>query len=115
MMRGEVDDIANTTPEQAAKRVTDELIAKHAPTVAILSHSKRAAQKQVVLQDAQRTLRETIAWWASLYDGADQSEMYRRFNFAFGIDVLSAQKQDAEAMIKTTNDINNYIVRKMTA
>lgn len=115
MMRGEVDNIANTTPEQAAKRVTDELIAKHAPTVAILSHSKRAAQKQVVLQDAQHTLRETIAWWASLYDGADQSEMYRRFNFAFGMDVLSAQKQDADAMIKTTNDINNYIIRKMTA
>jgi superfamily II DNA or RNA helicase len=44
-------------------------------------------------QDAQRSLRNAIAWWAGVEHarGIDQSESFRRFFFRFGVDVANAQ------------------------
>lgn len=53
---------------------------------------------------SQRTLREQIAHWAGvLHDrGASDSEIYRRFYFRFGVDVMTAQtlgRPDADALM----------------
>jgi hypothetical protein len=44
-------------------------------------------------QEAQRELRDMMAIWAGLQRdlGRDDSEIYRRFYHAFGIDMLTAQ------------------------
>lgn len=61
-------------------------------------------RKQHALRlNAQQDLRELIALWAGwqLAQGFDDSQSYRRFFHAFGIDVLSAQalgRPDAEAL-----------------
>jgi DNA repair protein RadD len=46
-----------------------------------------------IRQDAQGTLRAAIALWAGWWKhkGVDDDEIYRRFFFAFGVDVLTAQ------------------------
>lgn len=54
-------------------------------------------------QQAQGRLRECIAWWAGYQRsrGRSDSESYKRFFFAFGVDVATAQtlnKADAEAL-----------------
>ena len=63
-----------------------------------------AAKNHRLRQDAQGLLREAIAMWAG-YQGAKgrpYSESYRRFYFAFGVDVMTAQtlgRPDAEALM----------------
>jgi hypothetical protein len=44
-------------------------------------------------QDAQATLRQSIALWAGVWrdKGASDSEIYRRFFFRFGTDIATAQ------------------------
>lgn len=44
-------------------------------------------------QEAQKALRNSIAWWAGLeqLQGRSESESYRRFYFKFGIDVATCQ------------------------
>jgi hypothetical protein len=54
-------------------------------------------------QDAQRSLRNAIAWWRGVEAGRGEteSESYRRFFFKFGIDVANAQllnKAEAESL-----------------
>lgn len=112
MMRGEADRIATETPQEVAQRVTDDLVAKHAPRVAILGHSKRAALKHQERQDAQSAIKESIAWWASFQQCSD-SESYRKFFHLFGTDVLTAQTLPGDEMIKLANNINDYIAKKV--
>lgn len=114
MMRGDADRIATETPEQAAQRVMEELAAKHAPQIAIISHSKKAAVKQQGWQQMQTALRESIAWWRSLQN-VDDSVAYRKFFHLFGIDVISAQSLPHDEMVKLANKINDYIGRKSNA
>ena len=47
----------------------------------------------LLLQEIQQHLRRAIAWWAGFHRavGRPDSEIYRRFYLAFGVDVLSAQ------------------------
>lgn len=62
-------------------------------------------------QMAQKSLRDAIALWAGRqkHEGATDSEIYRRFWFTFGTDVLSAQalsRADAEKLAEAIHDRN---------
>lgn len=61
------------------------------------------ANRHRARQEAQRVLREQIALWAGYHKqlNREDSEIYRRFYFAFGIDIATAQTlgaSDAEAL-----------------
>lgn len=83
-MRNEVA-LVDMHPE--AYRV--ELSRKHVPQIGQMSLVK----KHVARQEAQKGLRDTLAWWGGYQRslGRPDSESHRRFYFTFGIDVLSAQ------------------------
>jgi DNA repair protein RadD len=76
-----VDDSAEGLREWALRQ-------GHEPKVAgaMVKHHKAR-------QEAQRELRDAIAWWAGLqrHLGREDPESYRRFYHTFGVDVLSAQ------------------------
>lgn len=57
----------------------------------------------------QKELRENIALWAGKHkqNGLDDSEIYRRFYFNFGIDVLTAQTLNANDSKKLIDNIVN--------
>lgn len=74
-------------------------IPQHLDALAVAGVRKQHALRL----NAQQDLRELIALWAGwqLAQGFDDSQSYRRFFHAFGIDVLSAQalgRPDAEAL-----------------
>lgn len=52
-----------------------------------------ARKHHMARQDAQKTLRNAVSWWAGTEAsrGYGESESYRRFYFRFGIDVANAQ------------------------
>ena len=58
-------------------------------------------------QDAQRALRNAIAWWAGTEAarGYGESESYRRFYFRFGIDVANAQLLGSREAIELSTNI----------
>jgi DNA repair protein RadD len=64
-------------------------------------------------QEAQHKLREAIALWAGYWkmQGAPDAESYRRFFFAFGKDVMSAQALNASDATEMTNAIQMEIQR----
>ena len=77
-MRGEVEKIDGAP-----------LVPYGASDVVALSVKKRWRERQ----EAQATLRHSIALWAGKWRdrGASDSEIYRRFYFRFGTDIMSAQ------------------------
>jgi superfamily II DNA or RNA helicase len=83
-MRGEIE-IANRTPAQVAA----ELQAKHAPEIGIRAAMKRQTERLQV----NHALREALAHWCGSRrsQGMDDSEVYKRFYFKYGTDVLTAQ------------------------
>lgn len=62
-------------------------------------------------QQAQAALREAIAWWAGYQRsmGRADSESYRRFYFAFGVDVMTAQTLGRPEAAALTENINKHI------
>jgi superfamily II DNA or RNA helicase len=62
---------------------------RRVPLIGQLANVKR----HDAAQEAQRLLRETIAWWAGFQraQGRGDSESYKRFYHKFGMDVLTAQ------------------------
>ena len=93
-MRGGVEQI-----DKAPDVFRAELVAKHIPVIGQLSLVKKHVEKQ----EAQKSLREAIAWWAGYQRSLNRSddESYRRFYFMFGVDVLSCQAygvKDAKAL-----------------
>lgn len=93
-LRGEADRV-NLNPED----IQIEAIQKNMPHIGQLAAVKRHKEWQI----SQHDLRDSIAWWAGYQKhlGRSDSESYRRFYFAFGVDVLSAQslnKVDAAAL-----------------
>jgi DNA repair protein RadD len=101
-MRGEIEAV-DKDPEQYRA----ELMAKRMPQVGQLANVKR----HVARQEAQAQLREAIAWWAGYQRavGRPDAESYRRFWFAFDIDVMSAQALGAREAIELTEHINSHL------
>lgn len=98
-MRGEIARI-DMPPEDYRL----ELAAKYAPIIGQLAGVKRHTERQ----QAQGTLRESIALWAGWQRALNRSdaESYRRFYFAFGVDVATAQtlgRKDAEDLAVRVN------------
>ena len=97
MMRDEV--IKVDTPKQSDNTLIGNSIAKN--------HRLR--------KESQSLLRESIRWWAGHHEklNRDGSEIYKRFYFKFGYDVLSAQvlgKKDAnELTIMINKDIDAMV------
>lgn len=83
-LRGEIDRVDMDT-----EKYRETLAAKRMPLIGQMANVKRHAAKQ----EAQTTLRASIAQWAGYQRAAlrPDSESYRRFFFKFGIDVLGAQ------------------------
>lgn len=93
-MRGEIARI--DTPESV---VGDSLRHTGAPGIAVMG----AMKSHRLRQEAQVTLRESMALWAGYQRAADvvDSDRYRRFYGTFGVDALSAQalgRKDAEIL-----------------
>lgn len=68
-------------------------------------------------QEAQLLLRDSIRWWAGHWEnlGSPKSEIYRRFYFKFGYDMLTAQtlnKTDAKALAININIAIDEMVNK---
>jgi len=101
-MRGEIEAI-DKDPEQYRA----ELMAKRMPQVGQLANVKR----HVARQEAQAQLRYAIALWAGYQRAAGRpdSESYRRFWFAFGTDVLSAQALGTKEAVELTCHINSHL------
>lgn len=59
-------------------------------------------------QEAQRNLRNVIAWWAGLQhaQGRSESESYRRFWYTFGVDVASCQALGAREATELAERVN---------
>jgi superfamily II DNA or RNA helicase len=59
-------------------------------------------------QEAQRNLRNVIAWWAGLQhaQGRSESESYRRFWHTFGVDVASCQALGAREATELAERVN---------
>lgn len=101
-MRGEIDRV-----DMDKEVYRQELAAKHTPKIGQLAHVKRHAERQ----EAQAALRHSIAWWAGYQRamGRDDSESYRRFYFAFGVDVMTAQALNTKEAIDLAGQINEHL------
>lgn len=93
-MRGEIDRI-----DEDPLRLIERMNYAHAPKVAI--HG--AVKNHKARHEAQTVLRDQISWYAAHHKklGRDDPEIYKRFYFAFGTDVMSAQalgRREAEAL-----------------
>lgn len=102
IMRGEIERV--DMPTEAYR---EELAAKRAPHIGQMAGVKRHAERQ----EAQAALRESIAWWAG-YQRAMQrpdSESYRRFYFAFGVDVMTAQALNTKEATALAARINEHL------
>lgn len=74
--------------------------------IAAMALKRRHTERQA----AQIELGDAIAWWAGWQaaQGRDDRESYRRFYFAFGVDVATARtlnRQDAEALAQRVRDV----------
>lgn len=101
-MRG---DVATVDKDPEIYRA--ELAAKGCPQPGQMAHVKRHAARQ----EAQASLRESIAWWGGYqrHMGRSDSESYKRFFFKFGIDVLSAQALGTAEAIELNDRISGEI------
>lgn len=64
-------------------------------------------------QDAQKALRNSIAWWAGLENaqGRGESESYRRFFFKFGTDVATCQTLGTKEAAELTERVNQELAK----
>lgn len=98
-LRGEVAEVDMTTGEYRAM-----LADKRVPMIGIMANVKRHTAQQ----EAQKALRETIAWWAGFQRAMERpdSESYRRFYHKFGVDVLTAQALGTAEAVALQEKIN---------
>lgn len=84
MLRGQVE-VVDISVEDYGRW----LKSRNVPDVVYAVNIKRHVAKQ----ESQRQLREEIAWWAGEWraKGSTDSEIYRRFYFKFGVDVMTAK------------------------
>lgn len=104
-MRGEIERV-DMDPE--AYRI--ELAGRRVPIIGQLANVKRHAARQ----DAQAELRDAIAWWAGYQRAAlrPDSESYRRFYFAFGVDVLTAQTLGTKEATALAASVHLHIAKE---
>lgn len=101
-MRAEVERVDMPVEDYRA-----HLISRFVPRLGQLHHCKRHAARQ----EAQQQLRAGIAQWAGYLRAAGRTnpEIYRRFYFTFGTDILSAQVLGVTEAAQLTDTINQEI------
>lgn len=101
-MRGEIAQI-----DKSAGAVKERMLYAGAPQVAAAG----AAKQHRLRQEAQGTLRESIALWAGWqrHLGRDDSESYKRFFWRFGTDVLTAQTLGRPEAERLTGEIQKVL------
>jgi len=102
VLRGAVEKIDTPVDEYRAR-----LQAEYCRPIGIIYNVKH----HIARQDAQKALRESMAWWAGHQRAAGRTDAqsYRLFWFKFGIDALSAQALGATEAIELAERINNSI------
>lgn len=100
MMRGEIEKI-DMPPEVIKARMNHM-----GPMIA-----GGAAKQHRLRSESQELLRAMIAWWAGCHRsrGCGDSEIYRRFYFKFGVDIMTAQTLGRPDAITLTNKINKSL------
>ena len=98
-LRGAVARVDMTEAEKLA-----EMRDNYVPVVGQYAGLKRHREQQ----EAQEALRASMAWWGGYHRaaGKDNSEIYRRFFFAFSVDMMTAQTlktSDALALAERVN------------
>lgn len=101
-MRGEIDHV-----DKHPETIRSELNSKYMPRIGVLAGIKRHVERQEI----QEALRASIAWWAGWQraKGREDSESYRRFYFAFGVDVMTAQTLKPKEAIELAGRINQHL------
>jgi superfamily II DNA or RNA helicase len=101
-LRGGVERI--DMDDDAYRRVLE---AEHCPPVGVAANLKRHTTDQA----AQAFLRDAMAWWAGAHreKGRSNSEIYKRFYWAFDTDVMSAKTLKAKEAIDLAKRIGRNI------
>jgi hypothetical protein len=101
-MRGEVERVDMSPAIYQA-----ELAAKYMPNIGIRANVNRHVGRQQV----QEALRASIAWWGGYQreKKRSDSESYRRFYFAFGIDVLKAKALNTKEALELASRVNTHL------
>ena len=101
-MRGEIEKVDMPQGEYRAL-----LQSRHVPEIGQHAHVKR----HVVRQEAQAALRDRMAYWGGYqrHLGRDDSEIYRRFYYTFGVDFMTAQALKTDEANKLTERINESL------
>lgn len=83
------------------------LAAKHVPHIGQLAQVKKHLERQ----EAQKALRESLAWWGGFQrsQGRPDSESYRRFFFTFGVDVLTAQSLGTKDALELKQRVDSHL------
>ncbi len=102
LMRGNIEQI-DMDPSLYRAQLAD----KYVPQIGQMSLVK----KHVEAQEAQKALRQLISWWAGYkrHDGMVDSEIYKRFYFKFGIDIMGAQALKTKDALALANRITKSI------
>jgi hypothetical protein len=102
MMRGEIERV-----DMSIQDARVEMEGKYIPEIGIHAGMKRHRLRQ----EAQEALRASIAWWAGWQraQGRPDSESYRRFYFAFGTDVMTAQALNTREAYDLADRINQQL------
>lgn len=100
-MRGEVAKIERPLQEQMTE-YGQNLLKKRVSHINAVSLTKKFGAKLEGQKDAQKAIREIMAWWAGHYraHGHSDSEIYKIFYMTFGIDWLAAQSLPGDQMLK---------------
>jgi hypothetical protein len=99
ILRGDIDRV-DIPAAMRAKELKD----KHVPHIGVIGHTNAHVKRQ----EAQTTLRDSIALWAGVqrHNGRPDRESYKLFYFKFGVDVMSAQalgERDAQILTERVN------------
>jgi len=101
-MRGEIAKV-----DMSVEDARTEMVAKFMPEIGIRAGMNRHVERQ----EMQEALRSSIAWWMGVHrsQGQPDTEIYRRFYFAFGMDVMTAQALKTKDALNLANKINNHM------
>jgi hypothetical protein len=101
-MRGEADAVKMPVEQFKAKLNGDYVPAIGQP---------RLIRKHLERQEVHEALAASIAWWGGYQraNGRTDSEIYRRFYFAFGIDMLGAQALKTPEALALAGKVNEQL------
>lgn len=101
-MRGEIAKVDMTPAEARA-----DMQGRYVPEIGVRAGVKRHVERQEI----QESLRISIGWWAAYQREHDRpdTEIYRRFYFAFGVDMMSAQALKTKDALDLAHRINDHL------